>query len=165
MVQKSNTTFAQLVVVLACSQLNALSFAALGEQPLVPERVSQTAQPSSVKALRSITAGTTSSYTVRSVELNSTTRVQEYLTSTGVVFALSWRGPVLPDLNVLLGSSFPSFNSEAQKARISGKRGGALAISANGLTVVSAGHMRDYYGYAYLEALVPPDVDIQSLLK
>lgn len=47
-------------------------------------------------------------YTVRETTLGSGTVVREYVSTAGTVFALSWQGPVTPNLSDLLGTYFRS---------------------------------------------------------
>lgn len=140
---------------------SSTAFAALGGPPLAQSP----SKASALRELKSVSAGATPGYTTQVVELISGTIVHEFVSASGVVFAVNWLGPVLPDFGTVLGSSIDVFNSEAHLARTSGKRGGALGVQSQGLVVLSAGHMRSFHGYAYLEALVPAGVDILSLVQ
>lgn len=104
-------------------------------------------------------------YGVSVVELNNNTVVQEFLDPRGRVFAVRWSGPDLPDMGMLLGPYMPLFKAAVQAGRHSGKRGGPVVVQSDGLFMVSTGVMGAFQGYAYLEALVPPGVNIQTLLK
>ena len=104
-------------------------------------------------------------YTVHESWLDSGTTVTEYATPAGVVFAVSWRGPVLPDLNALLGGYFKAFQEEAQQARTAGRRGSPIAIDTGALVVRSNGRMRNCSGSAYAPALVPADVNVKDALQ
>lgn len=151
--------FSVLLIGLAVS--SSAVFAALGGPPLAQSPLAAPA----VKELKSVSAGTTPDYTTQVVELNTGTIVREFVSASGVVFAVIWSGPVMPDFGTVLGSSITVFNSEASLARTSGRRGGTLGVHAQGLVVVSAGHMRSYHGYAYLESLVPAGIDVLSLVE
>jgi len=48
-------------------------------------------------------------YTVREIAGESSMDVQEFTNNRGVVFAVSWSAPVIPDLRLLLGSYFGRF--------------------------------------------------------
>jgi hypothetical protein len=90
--------------------------------------------------------------------------VREYVTRSGVVFAVTWSGPTLPDLQTLLGSYFPQFQSAAQAAQL--RHPGIhrqLSINGNDLVVDSAGRLRDFHGIAYVPSLVPQGVSIDEL--
>ncbi len=93
------------------------------------------------------------------------TTVKEYATPQGRVFAVSWRGPVLPDFSALLGTHFPTFRQSAERAREQGVRNSTLALNHGGLVMRSTGRMRAFEGFAYLPALVPDGVVIDELLQ
>jgi hypothetical protein len=103
----------------------------------------------------------TDSYTVQQTQLPTGVLVREYMAATGKVFAVAWEGPVLPDLQQVLGGYFPQYLEEAR----SGKAGrGALIINRPELVVLSGGHMRAFFGKAYVPQLLPAGVsagDIQ----
>ncbi len=149
------------VFLTALTASSPAAFAALGGPPLAQNP----SAASALRRLKSVSAGATPDYTTQVVELTSGTIVHEFVSASGVVFALSWRGPVLPDFGTILGSSIDVFNSQAHLARSSGKRGGILGVQSHGLVVLSAGHMRSFHGYAYLQSLVPADIDILSLVQ
>ena len=98
-------------------------------------------------------------------ELDSGTTVREYATPEGVVFAVSWRGPVLPDLNALLGEYFKALRHQAQQARAAGRRGSPLGVESDALVVRSNGRMRNCFGSAYAPGLIPVDVNIKDVLE
>lgn len=78
--------------------------------------------------------------------------VTEYLDSAGTVFALSWHGPVKPDLQQLLGAYFADYLAAA------GSGGGGLASTqtvGSNVVVRSAGSMQGFVGAAYLPGLMP----------
>ena len=111
------------------------------------------------------TSLTSSDYTQHALTLASGTVVTEYANSSGIVFAVTWMGPVLPDLTALLGDYFPTFKAQTDRRRASGLRGGPVQVNADGLTVVSAGRMGHFSGHAYATSLVPTGVDVAALLK
>ena len=88
--------------------------------------------------------------------------VQEYLDSTGRVFAVSWNGPALPDLKVLLGDYFTSYTATLARLPNPGRQRALQVTSAN-LVVRTAGHLRAYRGLAYLQDRVPAGVAIRDL--
>lgn len=105
-----------------------------------------------------------SSYTLHEVQLENGTTVLEYATPAGLVFAVAWRGPVLPDLSALLGGYFNTFKRETEQARMMGKRGAPVNIERDDLVVRSSGRMRNFFGHAYAPALVPAGVNIKDVL-
>ncbi|ALE56244.1 DUF2844 domain-containing protein [Paraburkholderia graminis] len=161
-------------LMLSCS-LSAVpsAHAALGGAPMTPPAdasvSARTLQPSSA-VIRSASgaassASATASYTVRETTLGNGTVVREYLTTDGTVFAITWRGPQMPDLNELLGSYFPQYVAGVKAARAA--RGGArgpVAVDQSSLVVQSGGHMGAFSGRAWLPPALPAGVsgsDIQ----
>jgi hypothetical protein len=110
-------------------------------------------------------AQTFQGYKVMGIEFNNGTVVREFVDPVGRVFALRWSGPDLPDMGMLLGSYLAVFKASVQASRQAGKRGGPVVVQSGGLVLVSTGGMGAFLGYAYLEALSPPGVDAQALLK
>lgn len=96
-------------------------------------------------------------------QLENGTAVRQYAGPDGVVFAVSWRGPVLPDLNALLGVYFPVFRRETERLRAGGRRGSPLSVMRDGLVVESNGRMRNFFGYAYASDLMPAGVAVQDV--
>ena len=135
--------------------------AALGQAPSV-------APPSSAPAARALAASPvtgTSLYTSHPLQLENGTLVQEYATPAGLVFAVSWRGPVLPDLSLLLGEFFSGYKLETDQARALGKRGSIVNVVNRKLIVRSTGRMRSFAGYAYAPELIPAGVNIHDVLQ
>jgi hypothetical protein len=101
------------------------------------------------------TASTTASnYVMRDTTLATGTHVREYLSGSGVVFALAWNGPVQPNLKALLGKYFDTMVSESAKTPRAGRS--PLAINLPELVINSGGHMRAFEGSAWVPADLPP---------
>jgi len=92
-------------------------------------------------------------YAVHEIRLPSGTVVREYVSNTGKVFAVTWRGPFLPDLQQLLGEYFEQYKQAATAAHTRGR--GPLLIREPALVVESGGHMRAFAGKAYLPGSLP----------
>jgi hypothetical protein len=110
-------------------------------------------------------AAQSSLYISHETLLESGTSVQEYATPAGVVFAVAWRGPVLPNLGALLGGYFKTFIAETDQARAMGRRGSPVTIQRSDLVVSSGGRMRNFFGHAYAPALIPTGVNIKDVLQ
>jgi hypothetical protein len=104
----------------------------------------------------------TVNYDVEDFTDDSGLTVREYLTRSGKVFAITWKGPVLPDLPTLLADSFSRFKNALQQAPQPATRG-HTHLAQQDLVVESDGHMRAFAGRAYLPGLVPPGVDVDAL--
>ena len=75
--------------------------------------------------------------------------VRQYVSPTGIVFAVAWEGPVLPDLEVLLATYFSIYRDALQQRRRS------VRIDSPALFLESGGMMRAFVGRAYIPAQIP----------
>lgn len=115
------------------------------------------------KALSAVRGGTTAQngYTVQEIN-DDGTAVREYISASGIVFAVAWNGIRHPDLTALLGSYTDRYQKALQKtSRQPGLR--RLSVRADGVVVEKWGHVRDLRGRAYAPDLVPPGVDIDEI--
>ena len=93
-------------------------------------------------------------YAIQEVTGDGGMRIREFLNRDGTVFAVTWSGPVVPDLRRLLGTNFSIYTAALAGVPQRGLHR-SLRITASGLIVETGGHMRAYIGRAYLPALVP----------
>jgi hypothetical protein len=93
-------------------------------------------------------------YDIHEITAVSGMRVREFLNRGGVVFAVTWSGPVVPDLQRLLGTNFAEYTRALTALKQSGLHK-SLRVASSSLVVESGGHMRAYSGRAYLPALIP----------
>ena len=103
-------------------------------------------------------------YAVHETVFDNGTRVQEFVSPVGLVFAVAWQGPVLPDLSILLGRFHGSYRLDTEQRRLSGLRGGPVAVARDGLVLRYNGRMREFFGHAYAPALVPAGLNLQDVL-
>ena len=145
------------------------AMAGLGGAPLTASALGADAGAVKLRANEamksSAASGSAGLYTLNRLQLASGTTITEYVNKSGVVFAVSWLGPVLPNLSHLLGTHFPVFKSESDRLRQVGKRGGPVSLNAAGLVVVSSGRMGHFSGFAYKDALIPAGVNADDLLN
>jgi hypothetical protein len=92
--------------------------------------------------------------------LNSGTVVREFAVSSGKVFAVTWQGPVKPDLSQLLG---PHFNRLVAAGPSPHSDHRSLRLQAPDIVIESGGRMRAFAGRAYLPALVPDSVNLGGI--
>ena len=132
------------------------SYAALGGAPSIGP-----ASPTMLRSAASITPFTaTTPYTMREAHGADGVTIHEYVLPDNVVFAVTWQGPVRPDMSVLLGSYFPNFaNAAAQRAR----GAGPLIEHGTDLYIESVGRSGRFTGKAYLPRLVPAGVRVEQL--
>jgi hypothetical protein len=102
-----------------------------------------------------------SGYTVQEINYGGTT-VREYLSSSGIVFAVAWNGLRHPDLTALLGSYTDQYRKALQQTpREPGVR--HLSVRTDGVVVEKWGHVRNLQGRAYAPDLIPPGVTIDEI--
>jgi len=89
--------------------------------------------------------------------------VRNYVDSTGAVYAVSWRGPAMPDIHSLLGAYFETFRQGANAS--AGDAGlHATRVEQGDLVVENRVRLREFSGRAWLASGLPPGVtstDIQ----
>lgn len=115
------------------------------------------------EALSSVRSAVTvrNGYTVHEIESDSTT-VREYVSPSGVVFAIAWNGLVHPNLTQLLGPYASEYHGALQQTPRQPDRR-RLRVKTDGLVVEKWGHMRNLQGRAYVPALIPPGVSIDEI--
>lgn len=101
-------------------------------------------------------------FTMSEITTEGGLRLREFQSADGTVFAIVWSGPVMPDLQPLLGASFADY-AAALRAQIHPGRHRALRLESPGLVVEAGGHLRGYTGRAYLPAAIPAGVPRAAL--
>lgn len=142
-----------LMLVLSLLQ-GALAYAALGSSP---SNFGTTPVRQGARALAAAGADSAAVYTISQSTLDSGTVVREYMSADGVVFAVSWNGPALPDLRTLLGDKFTVLTNTAAKRPKAGHS--QLAVEQQDVVIVSGGHMRAYAGHAWIPGALPSGFD------
>jgi hypothetical protein len=99
-------------------------------------------------------------YSVQEITAPDGGVVKEFVTPTGMVFAVSWQTRTMPDLQQLFGAYFAQFQ-QGSKAKAHRRRG--VVVRTNQLVVESGGHMRAFRGRAYIPALVPSDMPLSAI--
>jgi hypothetical protein len=128
--------------------ISGTSWAALGE-PMAPPAGASSESPQ--------TAG--ARYAMQARRLDSGTEVREYANAEGIVFAVTWNGPFMPDLRSLLGSHFAALEQHAASAG----RASAVSMQTPDLTLLSGGRMGAFRGRAWLPRQLPAGLDPRAL--
>jgi len=99
-------------------------------------------------------------YSVHELQSAGGALVREYVSTGGVVFAVTWGGSTMPNLRQLLGAQFDSFVGSTNR-----QRGGHahLVVHEGTLVVESGGHMRAFHGRAYLSNALPSGVALDEI--
>lgn len=144
-----------LAALLTIALLPPAALAALGGD--VP---SVQSDQSRLQAVRRATLS--NGYTIHELTTANGLTVREYATVQGRIFAVSWQGPFMPDLQQLLGAYFPSFKLAVDERRAAGWRG-PVSIRQDDLVVQSGGRMRAFSGRAWVPSLLPPQVAAEQI--
>jgi len=106
-------------------------------------------------------SGSSANYSVSTTTLAGGTTVREYAGADGVVFAVTWNGPFLPDLRELLGQHFATLKNESARQPKAGR--GQVRVAQPDVTIESGGHMRAYAGRAWINSRLPAGFDTDTL--
>jgi hypothetical protein len=98
-----------------------------------------------------VTSTTSLNYSTQQMHDDVGNVITEYVTTKGVVFALTWRGLFKPDLHQLLGDYFNTYLSV--EGASSGRQ--SQIVDQTSVVIVSEGRLRHFHGYAYIPALMP----------
>lgn len=101
-------------------------------------------------------------YTIHELTADNGMRIREFLNVDGIVFAVSWTGPVAPDLPALLGANFSEYADTLKQMQQRGLHR-AVRVATTSLVVETGGHMRAVNGRAYLPARVPAGIPAGDL--
>jgi hypothetical protein len=91
-------------------------------------------------------------FSVHEISSADGTLVREYVSPAGLVFGVSWHGPFVPDLALVLGPYFHEFQQASQTPV---RRRGPLALRTESLVIQLGGHMRAFRGRVYLAHALP----------
>jgi hypothetical protein len=133
----------------------------------MPARASLGGDVSSVESDRaqmnaSIQVTQQKAYQVHEIQASAGTVVDEYVSAEGKVFAVSWHGQFPPSMQQILGTYFQQYSAALQaQPKTYGHR--PLNIQEQGLVVQTGGHVRAYFGRAYVPDLIPAGVTIGQI--
>ncbi|CAB3719481.1 hypothetical protein LMG24238_04756 [Paraburkholderia sediminicola] len=153
-----------MVATLAATLLPLASHATLGG---APGAGTSSSSPTTLRAAPQASAVTGAAKTANSAlftlresrDANGVT-IREYVLPSNVVFAVTWAGPIRPDMIELLGSYFPTYVSAAE-SRARGT--GPLVEGSDDFRIESAGRLGHFTGAAYLPRLMPANVRVGDL--
>jgi hypothetical protein len=101
-------------------------------------------------------------YTRHDIAAGPDTVIHEYLSRTGKIFAVTWKGSLPPDLSQLFGSYFESYRTALIAQSHPGGHHQVHVVQSD-LVVQSVGRLRAFMGKAYVPSLVPAGVDVTEL--
>jgi hypothetical protein len=145
------------LLALSLSLCSAAAFAALGGAPSTPvPRVLSSSTATAASAPASASAFSESNRT-----LESGTEVHEWVNAAGIVFAISWSGPFLPDLREQLGTHFQAL-TDSQQRNNPGSRS-RVSVQQADLVIFSGGRMGAFEGRAWIPSLLPAGFDTAAI--
>ena len=141
-----------------CLALLLLASAAPASAALGEDAGSVAADAAMLQAKVDVSAGFR--FDVHRLQLPSGIAVKEYVSPAGMVFGLSWQGPDMPDLQQLLGRYFDTYVAALQRQE---GASGPRTVEQSGLVVQSGGHMRAFFGRAYIPLMLPNGVSAKEI--
>ena len=151
--QTVRTTVRRISWLLLAAALAAPCWAALGD-------LEASVSSDSAKLKASPRVESRPSFTIHEMQTPAGTVVREFVAASGVVFAVSWRGPLKPDLTLLLGRYFGAY---ASAPRSPGATRSRLMIDQPDLIVHAGGRVRAFAGIALVPQLLPANVTEEDL--
>lgn len=145
------------VLILSLALLSTLGMrpahAALGERA-----DSIDSERAALKATLAVT--TAASYRVHALTLPGGTVLREFVNGDGLVFAVAWNGPFMPDLSHLLGAYYSRWLAGEIGERVPRKY---ASYNDGEVIIESSGHARSFTGRAFLPAAIPAGVTRDEL--
>ena len=105
----------------------------------------------------SSTSAATAGATVYTQTLPAGLMLRQYISATGLVFAVAWQGPVQPDFERLLGTYFQTYALAQRQQR----RG--VNVQTAAVVIESGGMMRSFNGRAFLPSALPAGLLAQDI--
>lgn len=106
---------------------------------------------------------TARAYTVHEIKASAGTVVKEYASPEGKVFAIAWHGQFIPNMKQLLGSYYQQFADAAAAQREEHPGHRPVNINQPGLVFQNGGHVRSYFGKAYVPTMLPQGVSADEI--
>ena len=96
-----------------------------------------------------LTTSPQSNYTIYIQNISPDLVIKEYVSNSGNIFGVAWKGSTLPNFQILLGSYYSNYLSAQQQNPRS------VFSQDNNLVIESGGVMGGYIGRAYLPKQLP----------
>lgn len=111
-----------------------------------------------MKGALQITSGI--DYSVHEIHTPAGMMVHEYVSRQGKVFAVSWRGPGIPDLSQLLGAYSKQLARAGIPPHYNHHR---LNLETPNVVMQSGGYLRTRFGRAWVPALLPHSFSVNQI--
>ena len=96
-----------------------------------------------------LTISPQSNYTIYIQNISPDLVIKEYVSNSGNIFGVAWKGSTLPNFQILLGNYYSNYLSAQQQNPRS------VFLQDNNLVIESSGVMGGYIGRAFLPKQVP----------
>ena len=117
-------------------------------------------QSAAIKSSQAITSSKPLAYEIKKIITQDDVEIHEYLTTSGFVFGIAWRGGSKPDLAPLLGNFYSRYQTAL--AQITTART-PVAVQTADFVLQTGGRMNDFFGLAFLPTLAPPGVSLNDI--
>lgn len=107
-------------------------------------------------------------YVMHEITSGSGSKVREFVSPAGAVFAVTWEGQFPPNFRQLLGPYYQQAQRAAAQQKAAAEqpprvRRGPVVIDTPGLVFVQTGHTRSLRGQAYIPQLMPQGVQASDI--
>jgi len=85
-------------------------------------------------------------------------RVRQYVSANGLVYAVSWDGPAMPDVSVLLGTRFDGYRQGASAALENANSLRSSHVDGSDFVTETSVRLREFSGRAWLPEALPAGV-------
>ncbi len=102
-------------------------------------------------------------YSLHEFQSADGSRFRQYVSSSGMVFAVSWRTLYKPDLSALLGTSYPGYSAAA---RVAAQRTGVQRYFQHDdldLVLQSSAYLHVFSGFAFRRSMLPRGVNPEQI--
>jgi len=140
--------YAQMIAVTLMLSALAPAFAGLGEN-----ESSINADRVRMHASRSVVVNP--QYSVHDLQGTDGSKVRQYLSINGIVFAVTWHTLYKPNLSSILGTSYPAYATAAQEAAHRPGIQHHFRHESLDVVVQSSSHMNVFSGFAFRRSMLP----------
>lgn len=85
-------------------------------------------------------------------------RVRQYVSANGLVYAVSWEGPAMPDVSALLGTRFDRYRQGASAALENANGLHSSHVEGSDFVAETSVRLREFSGRAWLPNALPAGV-------
>ena len=113
-----------------------------------------------VKMKGTLHATPTVDYTIHEIQSPAGLVVHEYVSAQGKVFAVSWRGPGMPNLPQLLGDFSTQLAQASSRPHYNHHH---LNVATADVIMQQSAHLHSFFGRAWVPALLPQNFSLNDI--